>query len=92
MEEEAVKERRRQELERERLAQRRKRRRLERKRQRLVRSKRLRTGVQPDVRRALEGELRAADIEGIQESEHESEDSEEEGAGARDRTAVNAGL
>ena len=67
------------EVERERVALRRKRRQLGRKRERLVRSKRLKVGVQTDVRRALAGEVRAADVEGMAESEHESADSEEEG-------------
>ena len=36
------------------------------------------------MRRALVGEVRAADVEGMTESEHESEDSAEEGVGGRD--------
>ena len=83
MEEEAEKERRRQELERTRLELRRKRRRLERKRVRLAQSGRLRVGVQADVRRAIAGEVRAADIDGMRESEHESVDSDAEGAARR---------
>ena len=83
MEEEAEKERRRQELEQTRLELRRKRRRLERKRARLVQSGRLRTGVQADVRRAIVGEVRAADVEGMQESGYESDDSDAERAGGR---------
>ena len=58
-------------------------RRRERKRERLVQSKRLRTGVQTDVRRAMVGEVRSANVDDMQESEHESDGSEEEGAGAR---------
>ena len=45
--------------------------------------KRPRAGVQADVRKALEGEVRSVDIDSMQESRHESDDSEEEGAGAR---------
>ena len=37
--------------------------------------------------RALAGEVRAADAEGMTESEHESEDSAEEGVGGRDNAA-----
>ena len=35
------------------------------------------------MRRALAGEVRAADVEGMTESEHESEDSGEEGENGR---------
>ena len=60
VEEEAERERVRQAVERERVAQRRKRRQLGRKRERLVKNKRLKVGVQTDVRQALAGEVRAA--------------------------------
>ena len=84
VEEEAERERVRQAVERERVAQRRKRRQLGRKRERLVKNKRLKVGVQTDVRQALAGEVRAADVAGMTESEHESEGSAEEGGGGRD--------
>ena len=38
---------------------------------------------QTNVRRAFAGEVRAVDVESMQESEHESEDSEEERTGRR---------
>jgi hypothetical protein len=83
VEKEVVKERRRQAVERERLEVRRKRRKLGRKRERLVKRKRLKVGVQVDVRRAMAGVVRAADVENMSESEHESESSGDEGAGGR---------
>ena len=52
VEEEAEREKVRQEVERQRVTLRRKRRQLGRKKERLVRNKRLKTGVQTDVRRA----------------------------------------
>ena len=57
----------------------------------MVQRKRLKVGVQTDVRRALVGEVRAADVEGMTESEHESEDSEEEGEGGRDNADPEGG-
>ena len=68
-------------------AVRRKRRWLGRKRKRLVRSKRLKVGVQTDVRRALAGEVRAADVAGMVEPEREGADSEEDGEGGRSRVS-----
>ena len=62
---------------------RRKRRKLGRKRERLVKRKRLKVGVQVDVRRALAGEVAAADVENMSESGHESESSEDGSAGGR---------
>ena len=50
---------------------------------RLVKRKRLKVGVQVDVRRALAGEVAAADVENMSESGHESESSEDGSAGGR---------